>query len=403
MAGPTSNLLAFQPEPRPSSVDIRQPSGQGMSRNAGSVLAGRSESSQRALLVRERQELCAEFMLMLRLALGSRSPYAPLARGATSVRPTGGKDHEGSGLHILERLLMEFGDPSMGLAFVARVACYLAEPRTTCRTVPRLSLAGLRPSLQGLRLSLYGMLGGAVPRLSLGHLRPSLQGWPDLLGALTPASRSEASTESARSVSSSSNANVRRPPVAEAAASTEQRASGSTSNKSGGLAVVPHLSFVGLRPSLQGSSGLLGAPPSEEGSREARKSRRAAEQSSAASRHAAGSHRSRAEQCCHGWGSMPAASTSAVGPAGKEAGKPRTVPRLHLGGLPPSLQGCSGLGAPPAEEVSMSFSHSAVARPPQHPAPRAGRGIVPRLQLVGLRPSLQGWPGWVPPAATMCC
>lgn len=398
MSGPISNVLAFQADSRPNADDARQLSGEGVGQSACSVMTGAVENSQRVLLLRAQQDLCAEFMLMLRLALGSRSPFAPLARGATSVRSSGALEREGSGLHLLERLLMEFGDPSMSLAFVGKVASYIAEPRATCRTVPRLSFAGLRPSLQGLRLSLREMLGGAVPRLSLGDLRPSLQGWPDLLGALTPASRSEASTESARSFPSSHHSNARRSSMPEAA-STEQLASRST-NKSGGLAVVPHLSFVGLRPSLQGSSGLLGAPPSEEGSREARPWRRAAERSNAP-RHGMGSQRP-SSQCCHGWGSVPAASNSVGGPAGQEAGKARAVPRLHLGGLPPSLQGCSGLGAPPSEEVSMRLSHGTIGRSSQLPRPRGARGIVPRLQLVGLRPSLQGWPGWMPPA-TMCC
>lgn len=394
MAEPRSDVSIFRPESRPTAVAF----GGDVGHKIETSSACSRGDSQRFLLRRAQQDLCVELMLMLRLALGPRSPFAPLKRGATSVRSASRADDEGSGLRLLERLLMECGDPSMGSAFVSRVARYLAEPPVVCRTVPRLSFAGLRPSLQGLRLRRMLSLGGAVPRLSLSGLRPCLQGWPDLLGALSPASRSEASAESARSASSSEGAANRRNGRSPAG-SADPGLHETIGEQTGSLTVVPHLCFVGLRPSLQGSSGLLGALPSEEGAREARLRRDAVY--SHTTRPAGGSHRGNF-QCCYGWGSVAAAAPVVVGSPRKEAVRPCAVPRLHLVGLPPSLHGSSGLGAPPPE-VFLSDFQSSAARPRQTASPRKVSRKVPRLELVGLRPSLQGWPSWIPPAATMCC
>jgi len=329
-----------------------------------------------ALATRTQPELCAELMLMLRLALGQQSPFTPLAHGATTV-----KDDVTDGLHLLTRLLAEFGDPSMGLAFVSQVAGYVAEPVLASELVPRLSFVGLRPSLQGIA-SLRVM-----PPLALAGLQPSLQGIAPL------------------------------------------RMDPSMWQYAGGAAtvprVMPQLCLIGLRPSLQGCSG-LGAPPAEE--------------VTATRRHqAAGSRRLLPRPVHFGSYSAAASSTSAAAAASRVGGShapgsqpllrvcscsARAVPQLCLAGLRPSLQGCSGLGAPPEEDLSfrkvlraptlhvpMAVVQEAAEQTPAlcislalEPSPvrPQAHGTVPPLYLAGLRPSLQGCAGLgAPPSEEM--
>lgn len=281
------------------------------------------------LASRARNELFAELMLMLRLALGHQSPFSPLARGATTV-----KESVTDGLYLLTRLLTEFGDASMAMAFVGQVAGYVAEPFVASRLVPRLSFVGLRPSLQGIA-SLRGIIGQvALPRLSFAGLQPSLQG-------ITPL-RLEASA---------------------------------MYYNTGGIAmmhpIMPQLCFIGLRPSLHGCSG-LGAPPAEEVAATImfRQHRRGARQAASSS--------IQIEPC-------PPDATQNLTSRG-------VVPQLCFAGLPPSLQGCSGLGP-------LIHSPMVVTRSP-HTASQnlTTHGVVPQLCLAGLPPSLQGFVSLVIPS-----
>lgn len=304
------------------------------------------------LALRAQQDLCAELMLMLRLALGHQSPFTPLARGATTVKEG---FHDGlDGLHLLTRLLAEFGDPSMGLAFVSQVAGYVAEPVVASRLVPRLSFVGLRPSLQGIASLRF------VPPLSLVGLQPSLQGIAPL-----------------------------RIPEMEPSA-----------GQHGGIRTMPQLRLMGLRPTLHGCS-CLGAPPAEEAAlmpkRRSRRSRPVAQHL------------------------VSAPSMTRVTQSSSDC----SIPHLCLNGLPPSLHGCSILGAP-AEEEGVYISFPSNVTPRQHPTPHTpsggsaqcvsqvaslaicipipeahvatdhidlARAVIPPLHLAGLRPSLHGCSG----------
>lgn len=84
----------------------------------------------------------------------------------------------------------------------------------------------------------------------------------------------------------------------------------------------------------------------------------------------------------------------------------RRVPRLNLCGLPPSLQGCFGLGVerpddqpPAAASCSKSMAAEAPAKAAEEPlAPPVQRAQpLPALNLWGLPPCLQGYPGTLPP------
>jgi len=87
------------------------------------------------------------------------------------------------------------------------------------------------------------------------------------------------------------------------------------------------------------------------------------------------------------------------------------MPQLCFVGLRPSLHGCSGLGAPPAEEMAATIvlrrhrrgarqaaSSSSQIAPCRPVATQnlTSRGVVPQLCLAGLPPSLQGCSGFVP-------
>lgn len=130
--------------------------------------------------------------------------------------------------------------------------------------------------------------------------------------------------------------------------------------------VVPQLCLAGLPPSLQGFAVLV-APPEQD-------SIFSSPQRRQFHRHADGPH-SPHEQSI--------GATSIILDHG-------VVPPLCLTWLRPSLQGCSALGAPPSEEVFLSYVEVAVDGVG---LPSAKQGPVPRLYLGGLRPSLQGCSG----------
>jgi len=300
-----------------------------------SSIFSRAQPQRTCQCRRPQRELCDEMMLMLRLALGQQSPFAPLAHGATSV-----KEGVEDGLHFLTRLLLEFGDPSMGFAFIDQVASYVAEPPVAARLVPRLPLSGLAPCLQGLRIFLTSRR--VIPRLRLVGLRPSLQGC-SAVGA-RPAEEIMAIT-----MLRQSHPTRRRRPSRWHTSLRNDSARSCRKTGSCTEGIVPQLCLKGLPPSLQGCSA-LGAVLDDEDEL--------------------------LQEIEHG--SLRPSSTCSC-----REEVPGYVPPLYLAGLRPSLQGCSGLGAPPSEEVELNaISTSSISS--------SGIRLVPHLDLGGLRPSLQG-------------
>jgi len=181
----------------------------------------------------------------------------------------------------------------------------------------------------------------------------------------------------------------------------------------------PRLDFRGVPLSLHGNSG-LGAPPPEDTVAPAMllaPEQQTSKAVSSAARASAGS------EC-----TKSTAREAAQAPGPEADGgplQPAVVPRLNLQGLPPSLQGSFGLGMPPPEEaaaVLLVADHFALeesscsgcsgsrgppgiedastgvaALPASRGALRATHAAawaVPRLNLWGLPPSLQGCLGF---------
>lgn len=164
---------------------------------------------------------------------------------------------------------------------------------------------------------------------------------------------------------------------------------------------VPTLNFRGLPPSMQGSAGLGARPPEDAG---------------------VGDALNMAPLWAVPRANMPNTDsrriTSANLAARLHGERCWPVPRLDLHGIPASLQGCAGLGAPPPEDpvagqwighyvdgffgsTSQTFltlgsssaelvavGEDAFDKLRESHAPQTG--VVPRLNLRGLRPSYQG-------------
>lgn len=164
----------------------------------------------------------------------------------------------------------------------------------------------------------------------------------------------------------------------------------------GKSSAVPKLSFSGLRPSLQGCSG-LGAPPPEEPGQEFLRNQATelpAMEAAAAENQDNNNMGQEAPEIVDSSDEDSDRSTPArevpLPPTGLPLarppvpvlGKSSAVPKLSFSGLRPSLQGCSGLGAPPPEEPGQELL---LAQPPQPllpslpalPGPTGGHVLPP--------------------------
>eukprot|EP00930_Biecheleria_cincta_P043099 TRINITY_DN29629_c0_g2_i1.p1 TRINITY_DN29629_c0_g2~~TRINITY_DN29629_c0_g2_i1.p1 ORF type:complete len:2869 (-),score=436.17 TRINITY_DN29629_c0_g2_i1:60-7904(-) len=146
----------------------------------------------------------------------------------------------------------------------------------------------------------------------------------------------------------------------------------------GKSSAVPKLSFSGLRPSLQGCSG-LGAPPPEEPGQEylpdqsmepaATQNHDNVEEPAIVDSSDEDSDRSEPVREVP----LPPTTLPVARPLVPVLGKSKSsVPKLSFSGLRPSLQGCSGLGAPPPEEPGQELL---LAQTPQQP-------LLPSLPLL---------------------
>jgi len=252
-----------------------------------------------------------------------------------------------------------------------------------------------------------------VPRLNLHGVPPSLQGCAGL-GLPPPEDNTSVHTDFAAA-----------PPVSVVRAAQrdhddtrDARVCANTFGvESGRHCLVPKLDFHGVPLSLQGCSGLGIAPPEDvllEHVLPPAASRPVSMRHLGTERAEQGSSSNFPESAdaprhmAHVQGSTKLPCAQAC-PRDMPMGR---VPKLNLKDLPPSVQGCYGLGLPPPEEATAAL---AVAQAGTHPdehrtcstLPSAcGSSIrgpivtrqrtwsIPRLNFWGLPPSLQGWLGY---------
>jgi len=235
----------------------------------------------------------------------------------------------------------------------------------------------------------------ALPRLNFGGLPPSLQGctW---LGVPPP---EDAVTLELAAVAWHEELPPR---LRHRRARVERsRSSRTTTHRVGrveDLGLVPQLDLAGVRQSLQGYAW-LGAPPPEDALAASFAGSRLVP---AAPIFATENSPARSSRC---FDTKESASQAAVLAPRMDAYKAtattvlnegaRPVPKLDLRGVQPSLQGCFGLGFLPPEETLAALP--ALCAPRRTLAPQEAQEVacrewaVPRLNLWGLPPSLQGW------------
>lgn len=228
----------------------------------------------------------------------------------------------------------------------------------------------------------------ALPRLNFGGLPPSLQGcaW---LGVPPP---EDVVVLELAAIAPHEDVPPRRP---HRQARVER--SRTTTHRVGGvehLGLVPQLDLAGVRQSLQGYAW-LGAPPPEDalaasfvGSRLMPESPIYANENSPARSSRCFNTKS-ASQAADLTPRMDACKSTTATVLSKGAGP---VPKLDLRGVRPSLQGCFGLGFLPPEETLAALPALYAPRRTLAPQDAADREwAIPRLNLWGLPPSLQGW------------
>ncbi|CAK0899126.1 unnamed protein product [Prorocentrum cordatum] len=196
------------------------------------------------------------------------------------------------------------------------------------RGVPSLSFKGLRPSLQGC-----SGLGAPPPEEPVGNLAPEDLAMRDPGPVLAPALREPVQSTYPGALS---------PPPP-----SHSDASGSSSDPEppGPATALAAASDSSSDPEPPGPATALAAV--EEVADDSSSSDDAGEGG------AAGSDMLRPGEGLSGRQGSGAAPAQRAGLACAAAAKPRAVPKLLFRGIRPSLQGCSGLGAPPPEEPTV--------------------------------------------------